>query len=182
MNLLSQHVLVLNKAWQAIDVTTVELAFCDMYRGACTGIDTDTMAAVSWAGWIKLAVEGKDALNTVHGPVRVPTVICKAQYTDMPKRRPKLNRQGVGQRDRYTCGYTGVVDMHGTLDHVLPRSRGGQDTWENLVWSAKAVNHAKANRTPEEAGLRLLRQPVKPKPVPACATIKPLHPDWKNFL
>ena len=182
MSILNQQVLVLNKAWQAIDTTTVETALCDMYRGACTGIDTDTMGAVRWDHWVTLSVEGKDSLRTIHGPVRVPTVICKAQYSDMPKRRPKLNRQGVGQRDKFTCGYTGVVDHNGTLDHVVPRSRGGKDTWENLVWAAKAVNHAKADRTPEEAGLRLRHRLVKPKPVPVCATIKPLHPDWYQFL
>lgn len=179
---LQASVLVLNRSWQAIDITTVEVALCDMYRGACTGIDTDTMKPVRWDEWAKLAVDGKDSLMTMHGAVRVPTVVCKAQYATMPKKRPKLNRRGVGERDGFKCAYTGVHCPDGTLDHVLPRSRGGKDAWENLVWSAKEVNHRKANKTPAEAGLRLLHQPRKPKPQPVCATIRPIHPDWALFL
>ena len=182
MSVLKQQVLVLNRNWQAVDVTTVETAICDMFRGNCTGIDTDSMRPMRWAEWAALSVEGKPFLRGVHGPVRAPTVICKESYTKMPKRRPKLNRQGVGQRDHYVCAYSGDYCPDGTMDHKVPKSRGGKNEWENLVWSRKDINHRKGNRTPEEAGLKLLRKPFRPAAQPACALIRPQHPDWKPFL
>ena len=71
-----------------------------------------------------------------------------------------------------------------SLDHVLPRSRGGADTWENLVWSAKEVNQRKADRLPHEAGLKLLSVPRAPKELPASALIRNAHgvAEWKLFL
>jgi len=183
MELLTQKVLVLNRSWLPIEETTVSTALCDMCRGAATGIDTEFMVAVPWAKWLALAVrDGDRSIRAIRGAIRVPTVICKSQYADMPKRSPKLGRRGIGERDRRVCQYTGVHAPDGTLDHVVPRSRGGRDTWENLVWSAKDVNHQKRDRTPEEAGLRLLRRPFKPERVPAWMQIKPVHPDWELFL
>jgi 5-methylcytosine-specific restriction endonuclease McrA len=72
----------------------------------------------------------------------------------------------------------------GSLDHVVPRSRGGKDAWENLVWSAKEVNQRKADRLPHEAGLKLLSVPRAPKELPVSALIRNPgeHGDWKLFL
>ena len=72
----------------------------------------------------------------------------------------------------------------GSLDHVVPRSRGGPDTWENLVWAAKNVNQRKGNRLPHEAGLKLLSVPRAPKELPVTALIRsvPGIDDWKLFL
>jgi 5-methylcytosine-specific restriction endonuclease McrA len=182
MSILHQQVLVLNRNWQAIGTTSVEVAFCDMFRGNCTGIDTDSMRPLRWNEWVALKVEGREFLRTIRGPVRVPTVICKESYAKMPKRRPKMNRQGVGDRDHRVCGYSGEVCPDGTLDHVVPKSRGGKNEWTNVVWARKDINHRKANRTPAEAGLKLLRKPFKPLEQPVCVLIRPQHPDWKPFL
>ena len=183
-SVLDNRVLVLNRNWQAIGTVSAEQAMCDLYRGACVGIDTNEMRPVKWEDWVKLPVEGKDSLKTMHGPVRVPTVICKAQYAKMPKHRPKLNTRSIRERDGNRCQYTGrmLQPEEGNLDHVLPRSRGGRDAWTNLVWSDKAVNHQKSNKTPQEAGLRLLRLPSEPKALPACVAIRAQHPDWQMFL
>ena len=72
----------------------------------------------------------------------------------------------------------------GSLDHVLPRSRGGKDAWENLVWSSKAINARKGNRLPHEAGLRLLAVPRAPKELPVSAFIRNAHEiaDWRFFV
>ena len=93
-----------------------------------------------------------------------------------------LNRE----RDDNRCQYTGrlLAPEEGSLDHILPRSRGGADTWENLVWSSKDVNTRKGNRLPHEAGLKLLRAPRAPKELPASALIRNAHgvAEWKLFL
>ena len=104
----------------------------------------------------------------------------------MPKKRPKLCARNIRERDGNRCQYTGAL-LHpdeGSLDHVVPRSRGGADTWENLVWSSKQVNTRKANRLPHEAGLKLLNVPRAPKELPVSALIRNAHgvAEWKLFL
>jgi len=183
MKLLKQKVLVVNRLWQAIDETNVQTAMCDMVRGVATGIEMGEMRAVPWSEWAVLPIRDSDRfLRTIHGPIRVPTVICKSSYAQMPKRVPKFNRRGVGERDGFICQYTGEYAPDGTIDHVIPRSRGGRNAWDNVSWSRKDLNHRKGNKTPQEAGLKLRRQPFRPKSVPACTRIRPLHEDWKPFL
>ena len=94
----------------------------------------------------------------------MPTVIVAVNFAKVPKKRPKLSAKNIRERDGNRCQYTGKL-LHpdeGSLDHVVPRSRGGADSWENLVWSAKDVNQRKADRLPHEAGLRLLSVPRAP--------------------
>jgi len=115
-----------------------------------------------------------------------PTVIVAVNYAKVPKKRPKLCARAVRERDRNRCQYTGRVlrPDEGSLDHVVPRSRGGKDAWENLVWSAKEVNQRKADRLPHEAGLRLLSTPRAPRALPVSALIRNAHriEDWKLFV
>ena len=119
------------------------------------------------------------------GP-NVPTVIVAVNFAKVPKKRPKLCARGIRERDGNRCQYTGRL-LHpdeGSLDHVLPRSRGGQDTWENLVWAAKEVNQRKADRLPHEAGLKLLTVPRARKELPATALLRNAHgvADWRLFV
>ena len=94
--------------------------------------------------------------------------------------------KAIRERDGNRCQYTGRV-LHpneGSLDHVVPRSRGGKDAWEKLVWSAKEVNQRKADRLPHEAGLKLLSVPRAPKELPVSVLIRNTSEvdDWKLFL
>ncbi len=183
LELLKAKVLVINRQWQGYEETDVQTALCDMCRGACTGIDTEGMMPVTWEQWIKLPVrEGDRAIHTNRIAVRVPTVICKAKYAKMPKRRPKWSKRAIAQRDKFVCQITGQYSPDGNIDHVMPRSRGGRDTWSNTVWSAKTVNTKKGNRTLDELGWKLVKRPVEPPETPMIRLIKPKHPDWKAFL
>jgi len=116
----------------------------------------------------------------------VPTVIVAVNYAKVPKKRPKLCARAIRERDRNRCQYTGRVlrPDEGSLDHVVPRSRGGEDTWENLVWASKEVNQRKADRLPREAGLRLLSRPRAPKELPVSALIQNPSdiPEWRIFM
>ena len=116
----------------------------------------------------------------------MPTVIVAVNYACVPKKRPKLSAKNIRERDGNRCQYTGKLLQpdEGSLDHVVPRSRGGVDSWENLVWSAKEVNQRKADRLPHEAGLKLLKAPHAPKELPASACIRnPLGiTDWNLFV
>ena len=202
-------VLVLNRNWQAINVRTPQEAFCMMATNVATGLEiefedsgesesgsfrtphsalrTRNIRPVTWEEWITLAIRDQDeAVHTVRGQIRVPTVIVAVNYAKVPKKRPKLCARTIRERDGNRCQYTGRL-LHpdeGSLDHVVPRSRGGKDAWENLVWSAKEVNQRKADRLPHEAGLRLLSTPRAPKELPVSALIRNTAKveDWKLFL
>jgi len=193
-------VLVLNRNWQAINVRTPQDAFCQMATNVVTALDIDlsdsagseghrveALRPVTWDEWITLPVRPQDnAVLTMRGPIRVPTVIVALNYDKVPKKRPKLCARAIRERDGNRCQYTGreLRPEEGSLDHVLPRSRGGRDTWENLVWASKDVNARKADRLPHEAGLRLLSVPRAPKELPVSALIRNAHAvaEWKLFL
>jgi 5-methylcytosine-specific restriction endonuclease McrA len=188
-------VLVLNRNWQAINIRTPADAFCQMATNAATALDiklgdgarAEALRPVTWAEWITLPVrDGDNAVRTAHSVIRVPTVIVAVNFAKVPKKRPKLCAKNIRERDGNRCQYTGVLlrPDEGNLDHVVPRSRGGSDTWENLVWSAREVNQRKADRLPHEVGLKLLSTPRAPKELPVSALIR--NPgengDWKLFL
>ena len=188
-------VLVLNRNWQAINIRTPQDAFCQLATNVATALDIElgdgdsaqALRPVTWDEWITLPVRPQDnAVRTARGAIRVPTVIVAVNFARVPKKRPKLNARNIRERDGNRCQYTGRL-LHpdeGSLDHVVPRSRGGADTWENLVWSAKEVNQRKADRLPHEAGLKLLATPRAPRELPASALIRNANnvAEWKLFL
>jgi 5-methylcytosine-specific restriction endonuclease McrA len=183
-------VLVLNRNWQAINIRTPQDAFCQMATNVATGLDIageNHIRPVTWEEWITLPIrEGDHAVHTARRAIRVPIVIVAVNFAKVPKRRPKLSARTIRERDGNRCQYTGRL-LHpdeGSLDHVVPRSRGGADTWENLVWSAKDVNQRKADRLPHEAGLKLLTVPRAPKELPVTVLLRNPHglAEWKLFL
>ena len=199
-------VLSLNRVWQVIGHRTVKQALVALNGGAAglppaLGLDIAYpklddgswnfdrplfLNPLPWNEWVKLPVRDFDfAIHTPRFAVRVPTVIISTQYEKMPVRVPRVTRQAIFERDSGVCQYTGerVGKQGGNLDHVVPRHRGGRDSFENLVWAKKEINSLKANRLPHEAGLRLRRRPQAPAPLPAAATIREAkHPDWRHFL
>lgn len=183
-------VLVLNRNWQAINIRTPADAFCQMATHVATALDIESenhIRPVIWDEWITLPVRAGDcSVRTARGAIRVPTVIVAVNYAKVPKTRPKLSARSIRERDGNRCQYTGrwLHPHEGSLDHVVPRSRGGADTWENLVWSAKDVNQRKADRLPHEAGLQLLSIPRAPRELPVTALLRNAHgvAEWELFL
>lgn len=183
-------VLVLNRNWQAINIRTPADAFCQMAAGTATGLEVkgeEDIRPISWEEWIRLPIRPEDnAVQTVRGPIRIPSVIVAVNYSRVPMRRPTLNARSIRERDGNRCQYTGRVlrAEEGSIDHILPRSRGGKDTWDNCVWSSKLVNNFKGNKLPHEAGLKLLRQPKPPGELPVTAFIRNHHgiADWRFFV
>src|ERR1044071_9872020 len=141
-------VLVLNRNWQAINTRTPADAFCQMATNVATALDIDgeSIRPVGWDEWLTLPICHQDhAIQTVRGGIRIPTVIVALNFACVPKKRPKLCAKSIRERDGNRCQYTGKVlrPDEGSLDHILPRSRGGPDSWENLVWADKEVNARK---------------------------------------
>lgn len=199
-------VLSLNRAWQVIGHRTVKQALVALHGGGdglppALGLDIAyaqradgswdfdrplSLAPLAWAAWTQLPIREFDfVVHTPRQAIRVPTVIVATNFDRMPVRLPRVTRQAIFERDGGICQYTGeFVGPHGgNLDHVIPRDRGGRDTFENLVWAKREINSRKANRLPHEAGLRLIRRPRAPLPLPAAAAIREAkHPDWRHFL
>lgn len=186
----SNRVLVLNRSWQAINVTTPAHAFCQMMAESARGLDiasNDELVPVRWDRWMDLEVRDHDAwVGTARGRIRIPTVIVLENFSRVPKRQPKFSARAIRERDGNRCQYTGRVlkPGEGNIDHVLPRSRGGETTWTNCVWACKNVNSRKADRTPREANLKLERVPARPSEIPMTYAIRNALgiTDWQIFL
>jgi 5-methylcytosine-specific restriction endonuclease McrA len=118
--------------------------------------------------------------------IRVPRVVVLVAYEHLPKARVRFSRFNIYARDDSTCQYCGRrfprSDLN--LDHVVPRSRGGSTNWENVVCSCVPCNLRKGGRTPEEAGMRLLRHPARPRwtPVFRNAARRAFYREWMPFL
>jgi 5-methylcytosine-specific restriction endonuclease McrA len=161
-----------------------------MYTDVATGLNIvseDEMYPVKWDDWLKLPIrEGDTAIHTTHGAIRIPTVIVLAKFSLVPPKTPTMTKRNVVARDKYTCQYCYdefEIDKL-NMDHVYPRDRGGQRIWENIVCSCIPCNSFKRNRTPEEAGMKLLKKPKAPPPVPITVALRNERgiKDWNLFL
>ncbi|WFB35051.1 HNH endonuclease [Kiritimatiellota bacterium B12222] len=183
-------VLVLNRNWQAVNTTTPAHAFCQMASGNAMGLDmegTESMYPVGWDSWVDLPVRRSDwSVGVVKGALRVPRVILSVHYGKVPMRHPKFSYQAIRDRDNGCCQYTGrkLAKDEGNIDHVVPRSKGGDTSWSNCVLSCKRVNNRKGDRLPNEAGLRLLKKPESPRVMPMTLFLRNVHdiPEWEPFL
>ena len=129
---------------------------------------------------------GEECIHTINFKIKVTEVILLSGYNGIPCRKLVLNRKNLFERDHYTCQYCGkrMKSELLTIDHVIPRSRGGKNTWENLVLACIGCNKRKRNRLTHEAGMRPLKKPVKPKSIPGIgiqiSAIKKIS--WQKFL
>lgn len=112
-----------------------------------------------------------------------PSVIRLSNYIKVPIKKIELSRKNILRRDDNRCQYCGKKATDLTIDHIIPKSRGGTDSWENLVSACKACNNKKGNRTPEEAGMKLLKTPRKPHHILFIKQyVDKVDDAWKPFL
>lgn len=182
--------LVLNKGWTPISIMPVKKAITKVMSDLARIVDPDDYQLYTFEDWMNLPVkEGEPFISTSHAKVRVPEIIVLQEYEKLPQREVKLSRRNLLIRDNYTCQYTGKrINMDtATMDHVIPRSKGGGSTWENLVMCCLDINAKKADRTPDEAGLKLLKKPERPKWNPIYARFARLASSavpssWSKFI
>jgi 5-methylcytosine-specific restriction endonuclease McrA len=190
---LSQPVLVLNRLWQAVNVVGARRAFSLVARdhAQVVYLDEDDYRTFSLMDWIDFSqgnppLEEFEMVHTVRHAIRIPRVILLTVFDKLPRKELKLTRNNVFERDKNRCQYCGrTFDRRElNLDHVIPRDYGGKTTWENVVCSCVVCNTRKANRLPHEAGMRLIRKPLRPKwrPVISLVLGKPGCEQWKHFL
>jgi 5-methylcytosine-specific restriction endonuclease McrA len=143
---LSQHVLVLNQNFEPLSVCTARRAVVLVFLGKAE------------------IVEPCDGLkvHSVGSTWTLPSVVRLGGYVQVPHKRILLSRKNILKRDGHRCMYCGSQQGRMTVDHILPKLRGGSDTWENLVCACHACNNRKGNRTPEEAAMPLLGRARRP--------------------
>lgn len=185
-DVLSAPVLVLNRGYLPVRVTTVRHAFMMLYMGRARALNTD-FEPLDFGAWVAARPEPDDeAVGTPAGPVPVPRVLLLSGYNRVPRAPLRLSRRNVFLRDDYTCQYCRsrlpVRDLN--LDHVLPRCRGGRSTWENLVTSCRKCNLRKGQATPEECGMALGRVPARPSwsVVAHLARTRTRYEQWAPFI
>jgi len=138
-------VLVLNQNYEPLNVCRTRRALLLVYQGKAEMLEN-----------------GYGFAHSVAAMIPLPSVIRLNNMIKRPRPQVKLTRMEIFQRDNHTCQYCGKQHKTLTLDHVIPRRQGGPHTWENLVSACIPCNHHKAGRTPEQAGMKLLRKPVRP--------------------
>jgi 5-methylcytosine-specific restriction endonuclease McrA len=192
---LGASVLVLNRLYQAIHVISVRRAFCLLCRDLAEVIHVEDgqYANYDFDSWREISElrasfkePNQDWIQTVHFEIQVPRVIRLLIFDRMPKQTVKFNRRNLFARDSNRCQYCGkhFPTSELSLDHVFPRSRGGDTCWENIVCCCVNCNVKKGGRTPEEAGMRLVKEPVKPRrsPLLSIKLGNPKYESWKSFL
>ena len=179
-------VLVLNKSFLPVQITTVRRAFCLLYAGIAKAVNAQ-YETFDFDSWRQLRVEvNDDAIGLVDRLIKVPRVILLIAYDRVPKRRVRFSRHNIFARDKNTCQYCGkrfaASDLN--LDHVVPRSKGGITSWENVVCSCHRCNRLKGGPTPVQAGMRLISPPRKPSWTPPLnvSLRDVMRKEWVPFL
>jgi 5-methylcytosine-specific restriction endonuclease McrA len=182
---LERPTLVLNRNWQPVHVATVARSLTMLWNESAHVVDPDDFQLYTWADWSRLAPrEGEPFIRTVTLRLRVPEVLTLTRHDRPRPNAVSFCRRNVFKRDHSTCQYCGgrPGNEELTIDHVIPRAQGGQTTWENCVLACVACNARKANRTPEQAGMKLRRLPTRPvwKPLYHASSVRVAS--WSRFL
>ncbi|MCA9304879.1 MAG: HNH endonuclease [Phycisphaerales bacterium] len=192
---LDAKVLVLNKMYMATRVISARRAFVLLMRETAEVIHADdgSFANYDFSSWTELSElrkeyepDAHDWVKTVRFDIAVPRIIRLIGYDKLPAQRVKLNRRNLFARDHNRCQYCGghFPTNELSIDHVVPRTQGGPDTWENLVCSCVRCNSRKGGRTPDQANMKLITKPVRPKrnPLIAVRLTHAKYNSWKAFL
>jgi 5-methylcytosine-specific restriction endonuclease McrA len=185
VNVLERPTLVLNRNWQPVNVATVARALVLLWNEAARVVDVADYQTFSWDDGSKLRPrDGEGFVQATSVRLRVPEVIALADYDRQPQSAVTFSRRNVFKRDHYVCQYcgeqTGTDEL--TIDHVVPRSRGGVSSWTNCVLACVSCNKRKADRSPHEAGMTLRRQPTRPTWKPVYADHHVRLESWSKFV
>ena len=196
---LDGSVLVLNRVYMAVHVVSVRRSLVLLYRDLAEVLHVENGQYFNYdfESWLELsefisadpenvANESMDWIRSVNFSIQVPRVVRLNFYDKVPQLTLRFNRRNLFARDGNLCQYCGKVFPLSQLsfDHVDPRSRGGKTTWENVVCCCLKCNTRKGDRTPEQAGMKLIRKPVRPRqnPLLSVKMNNPKYASWKTFL
>jgi len=167
MFLYKTKVLVLNASYEPLSICDARNAVLLLFCGKA----------------MMVASHPEYRIRTVTESYPLPSIVRLTVYVRVEYRSAVLNRQNLFRRDDFTCQYCGRTDVSLSIDHVIPKSRGGEESWENLITACKPCNTRKGNRTPSEAGMSMLQKPARPSHITLmrqpCLSISD---EWKPYL
>lgn len=201
-------VLKLNANWMPVGFSTVKQAIVDLTGGGFSDGHPNALALdieyergengewdfdnpvymnpVSWDVWTKLPIREYDmVIHSAKLTIRAPIVLIAVNYNKVPIKRPRPTKDSIRKRDGNICQYSGkkLSNKELDIDHIIPVSRGGKNTFSNMVTCEIGINRMKADKLPHEVGLKLIKAPHDPLPVPISTTINEVrHPTWGPFL
>ncbi|TWT44004.1 CRISPR-associated endonuclease Cas9 [Phycisphaerae bacterium RAS1] len=192
---LSASVLLLNRLYMAVRVINARRAFTLLYRelAEVVSVEQGQYLTYDFDDWVevsqfkqKFEPEQHDWVRTVRFQIAVPRVIRLLGYDRLPQANVKLNRRNLYARDGNRCQYCGkkFSTSELSLDHVVPRSQGGANSWDNIVCACVRCNTRKGGRTPDQAGMKLIAHPRRPRrsPVLTLKLSDSRYASWKQFL
>ena len=192
---LDSKVLVLNKLYMAVRVVSARRAFVLLAREIAEVIHADdgSYANYDFETWAQLSEmrdtfddHAHDWVRAVSFDIAVPKIIRLVGYDKLPAQNVKLNRRNLFARDHNRCQYCGhhFPTSELSIDHVVPRTQGGPDTWTNLVCACVKCNSRKGGRTPTQAHMKLIKKPTQPKrnPLISVRLNNDKYASWKAFL
>ena len=184
-SVLERPTLVLNRNWQPVAVSTVARALIKVWNESARIVDPANFQIYGWEDWAGIRPEeGDPVIRTQWLTLKVPEVITLTRYDRLPVKIVAFSRRNVFKRDGYMCQYCGCRpgSEELTIDHVVPRSRGGLSSWLNCVLACIDCNTRKANRTPEQAGMPLRGAPTRPMWNPLYAPHGVRIESWSKFV
>jgi 5-methylcytosine-specific restriction endonuclease McrA len=184
-SILERPTLVLNRHWQPVNVATVARSLTMVCNEAAHVVDPDDFRLYDWSAWSRLAPrEGEIFLQSARFRLRVPEVLTLTRYDRPRESAVTFSRRNIFRRDHNTCQYCGgrPGSAELTIDHVVPRAQGGVSTWENCVLACVSCNARKANRTPDQAAMKLRKPPHRPAWRPMYAAQGIRVESWSKFL
>lgn len=190
MDTLSRPVLVLNKKWTPVGTVSLQRAITMLWSEYSDGtpkakiIEPESYQQMSWDDWSKLKPSATDeVIKAANISFRIPEVIQLSRYEKLPQPKVHFSRRTLYKRDHYTCQYClkrpGSEEL--TIDHVVPRAQGGETSWTNCVLACIECNSRKANRTPDQASMKLHTVPKKPRVTLFKSDLKPVK-SWEAFV
>ena len=178
-----RKVLVLNKNFSFIGFRSLRKAITMIFSQKAVIVHPQDYQLFNWDDWSKLKPVDENIINTPGGTFRVPTIIKLINYDKLPQHQIRFSRRALFKRDKGKCAYCGckLSADSWSIDHILPKSRGGISNWNNSCLCCLPCNIKKRNRTPEEAGMKLLIKPHKPKTLLPHVS-KHYIKDWQGFI
>jgi len=183
-------VLVLNQTYVPIHIVSWKKGLSLVYTEKCIALDREFLRYETFDEWIHFSYQNRNEYPIIHTSrygVAVPEIIASITFNKLPRREVKFSRQNIFSRDGFKCVYCGSKykkeDL--TFDHIVPKSRGGRNSWENTVTSCFRCNQKKADKSLKEAGMSLKTTPSKPKWIGPIHSYDPnTHPckSWKHFM
>ncbi len=164
-NRLDNRVLILNKNWFPIGVSSLRNAYCKLLSERARAINHNDYGVYEFEEWVSIKDEKLNYLTTSSIMVPIPEIMVLSYYGSVPAFSISSSRKNIFKRDKYICQYSGKRLSHrnATVDHVIPKSKGGNNGWKNCVTSSFDINNKKADFYLEETKLKLIRDPYVPR-------------------